>query len=101
MLAGPLFVLSKDQRMKPEEPRLRRIIKAGGGRLWIEEAVPQENAQQDTIVIVPAGATADDCKLVGEAAARDLPCVSPEYIVDRLTQREPRGVDAFRIVPTP
>ena len=104
-LAGPLYVLSLDKRMRPEGPRLKRILRAGGGRVWHEEALPYQERGGDgggeVIVIVPAEATVDDCPLMRHAAARGVACVPPDYVVQKLTHRVPRGVEAFRMSHEP
>ena len=96
-LASHLYVLSLDKRLRPDHARLKRILKAGGGRIWSEEALPpQENGRDaETIVLVPNEATVDDCALMRDALERGVACVPPEYVIEQLTQRAPRGVDAF------
>ena len=101
-LAGPLYVVSLDPRIRPDPSRLKRILKAGGGRVWSEEALPPNQGGGGgggggVIALVPAEASAADCALLGEARAAGVPCVSPEFVIEQLTRKTPRGLEAFAV----
>lgn len=78
-------------------------VSSTGGRVWHEEALPHQErgGRGGMLVVLPPEATAADNALLREANERDVPCVPPEYIIERLTQRDPRGTDAFRIMADP
>ena len=100
-LVGWTYVLSLDERLKPNARRLRSIIRAGGGRVWEEEALPHQEDCSNVLVVLPkeilAGAEERDGNpLRRSALERGVACVPPEYLIERLTQCAPRGVAAFR-----
>jgi hypothetical protein len=88
------FVLAHGTRPIKRE-QLGRIVRAGGGRVWREEALPHQE-QHNLIVVLPEDAELEH-PLWREARARDVPCVPPDFVVEQLTLKHPRGVEAHRM----
>ena len=94
-----LYVVSNDPRLKPKAERLKSILRAGGARLWSEEALPhQERDTGQMIALVPPEASADTAfPLLQEARARGVPCVQPDFVIEQLVARVPRGIEDFLV----
>lgn len=67
----------------PEAVKLRKMLEMGGAQLVPSTSMLHD--RQMTVAIVPHG-THRDHPVVAEAIAHRFPCVSPTWVIDRLTR---------------
>jgi len=91
--AGRLFVVGQGTQPAPEV--LRKILTAGGATVCTSD--DWAHTELVAAAIVKVGATRTTDALVAQAWARATPCVPPEFVIEQLTQREPRGLAMFAL----
>ena len=91
--AGRLFVVGQGTQPAPEV--LGKILTAGGATVCTSDG--WAHAELVAAAIVKVGATRTTDALVAQAWARAAPCVPPEFVIEQLTQREPRGLAMFAL----
>ena len=84
--AGMALVVATDT--KPDQRTLQAILRAGSATVRSKDELTMPDATVDAVVI-PQGVTRAVCALAAWACDNRVPCVHPEYVMDRITQETP------------